>query len=108
MNMGIVVGLTIALIYSLTTFKYDMGDKELRVSFLGLNMRTIPYTDIKTVEIGWNWGINQYLAGDFSILWNRSRAITIRVAEGAVKNIVISPSNPDAFTRELMKRAGLK
>jgi len=107
MNIGVIVGLTIALIYSLTTFRYDMGDKQLRITFLGATMRTLNYPDIQSVEKGWNMGVNQYLSGNFAILWDKSKAVTVRLKSGAIKNIVLSPDNPDAFIAELKKRAGL-
>lgn len=106
MQFGAFVGLAVALIYMLTTFKYDLLKETLDISFLGvIKMRSIPYGDITVVSRGWKMArINQYLAGRFSMLWNEDVAVTITLKTGMIKNVVISPDDPVAFIEQLNKK----
>lgn len=107
MGYGAVVGLAVALIFSLTTFRYDLRKDTLDVSFLGVRMRSIPYEEITGITKGWKMvRVNQYLSGKFSILWNDDVALTVTLKSGVVRNVVLSPDDPEGFMDRLREKIG--
>jgi len=80
------------------TIAYRITDSALEVHILGRAIRRIPLADIEEVHrrgalIHENWSSLRF--------WN---GVTIRRRSGLLRNLVISPDDPDGFVERLQEK----
>ncbi len=79
---------------------YRLEDNALSVTVGKRPIRRIPYSDIESVKRGWTfWNEHWERRLDF---WRGS--VTIRRKHGLLKNLVITPDDPDSFVSALETR----
>ena len=85
------------VVWSMTTIRYHLDPRQLRITFLGLSVRRIPLHEIKSI------GHRPVLWGEFwaNTLRGGTRRLVIRRSNGLFKNIVITPKNHLVFKAEL-------
>jgi hypothetical protein len=102
------------IVYGLRhAFSYPLRDSRMDIRILGLTVQHIPFSDIEKIEVipfsslvplsySFRW---RYLV---SLKWcGYSRnVIAIRRKNGWVKEIVISPDDPEAFVRTMKRVSG--
>jgi hypothetical protein len=79
---------------------YRLEDNALSVTVAKRPIRRIPYSDIESVQRGWRpWNEHWNRRLDF---WRGS--VTIRRKHGILRNVVLTPDDPDAFVAALQAR----
>jgi hypothetical protein len=96
MSLGI-LGSFIFLVYSVTTVRYQITPRHLRVSWMGMPVRWVRLDDIRHVgtrPVAWaeRWP---------NVLFGSRRTLVIRRRRGFCKNLLITPSYPYEFKTSL-------
>lgn len=84
--------------YGIATMQYRLAEEGLEIVVLGVSFRTIPYPGIEAVELGGS------LLHEHWVTFRLNRLVTLRLRHGKRRIVVISPSDPQAFLRELRSR----
>ena len=91
--------------------RYVLGDRELRVVFVGLTVVRVPYEQIEDVGTARFWDLliphtratfNGIRAGNRIFF---REAVVVRRAGGMRKFVIMTPDRPPAFAAELKTRA---
>lgn len=97
LQVMIIAAILFTFVILVATIRYRITEEALEVIIMGKVARRIPLRDIEEVHrrgalLHENWSTIRF--------WN---AIIIRRRRGILKNIVISPDDPDRFAEQLIE-----
>ena len=114
--VGIVIAVIVVLgsVYGLRhAISYSLQNSSLEIRLLGVTVRRVPFSDIDHVEII-SFASLVPLSRSFrpdlfiSLKWcgYRERVVAIRKRSGLVRQIIVSPEDPEAFASSLRAASG--
>ena len=84
---------------------YRICERGIRIKLFGIITHTrIWWTEIASVEVVPLWKIPLFLQVSIPAYQFSKKRVVIRLRKGLVRNIVLSPKDPEAFAREVSER----
>ena len=75
---------------------FDISQDMVRIQLFGITLRRIALSDIEFADRTWCWWNEHY-----NTTLNPKRIIRLRRRSGIIRNLIITPKDPDAFLSEL-------
>ncbi len=99
----LLIAIAAIILYSVSSIRYRITPEELQIIILGIALRKVRLNNIESVQKGRDSSFWNIFTGENWANFHMRNVVTIKRKSGLMKNLIITPTDPDKFISTLQQ-----